>query len=61
MNDESDLHLVFNYLYDVHMACLEGEKQLKDECSERVMSMLDLDKHMVNECIDYSFEEPDDF
>ena len=61
MSDESDLHAVFNYMYSVHLGCLEVEKELKDECSESVIDSLELDKEMIWDCIDFSFEEPDNY
>jgi len=60
-SDEEDLHAVFNYMYAVHLGCLEVEKQLTDECSWSVIDNLKLDREMIEDCIDFSFEEPNDY
>jgi len=54
------MHHVFNYLFNVHMNCLEGEGQVTDMCAESVLKELALPIEDVNECIEMSYEYPDD-
>ena len=37
MKNEWDVHLFFNYLYNVYFQCLNKEMQLTDNCAEFVM------------------------
>ena len=58
--DETDMKHVFNYLFNVHYSCLETEYVVTDECATKVMEQLELPVEDIEECVDMSFEFPDD-
>ena len=50
--DESDDHLFFNYLFNVHLGCLQMDRAITKKCAERRMENLKIDVERVNYCID---------
>jgi len=58
---ESDDHLFFNYLFNVHLGCLQVERELTKECAEKRMTHLGIDTERVNFCINDSFDEKGDY
>ena len=61
LTDEWDMHVFFNYLYNMQFVCLTSDRQLTDECAERVMYDLDIDAMAINSCMKTSFDSYDDW
>ena len=61
LRDESDDHIFFNYLYNMHFMCLNKTMELTDDCAEEVMRELDIDVAAIQACMRVSFDDYGDW
>ena len=54
-----DLHLLFNYMYNVRSSCIDDQGVIRRNCAERTMRQLGIDFDSVHSCITQSFELSD--
>ena len=59
--DEYDSHLFFNYMFNLHLTCLQLEKEISDKCANRVLRDLEISVDKVDHCMKDSFEVYDDW
>lgn len=59
--DEFDSHIFLNYLFNMHLMCLQMDKELTYECAHRNMRNLEIPIERVDECVSNSFETPNNW
>jgi len=59
--DEFDSHIFLNYLFNMHLMCLQMDKELTYECAHRNMRNLEIPIERVDECMSNSFEQADNW
>ena len=49
--NDLDVHIFFNYLYNVRVTCLEPEGQISDKCAKGVMEAIGINEKSIRVCM----------
>ena len=49
--NDIDVHIFFNYLYNIRLSCLEPEGKITDVCAKRVLADIGIDDRAIRVCM----------